>query len=324
MVENKEKINPEKILKSDLTPENEEINSSEYLGTFRWKRSLKFPILPPFTNSISYTNLSKWGDFINNRLTTNTFEPYIIDALSYPISIIYAINSVVQLNEYINKEVLTQQDIINIVILGASNKAECRIAMESNYFDEIYYFLAQFTENSEIKVNLYFVGEEVKTEIESYKSKSNNNLIYYFYGLNTGDFLKEYLMNFNKNNTIIIGMNCGFGAGYMKLTKSWFHDLIKLIKLKYITIFTYTNDFEDRPGEQAIIKMLGGNIIYENKDNPFKSMTTYKSEDDDNIWACGNYGFYAIYGGDRKKVMEMGKLKGKDIEEIINSVIKIK
>ena len=273
------------------------------------------------TTPISYTTLSKWGDFINNRLTSNTFEPYIIDALSYPISIIYAINSTINLNEYITKEILEQQEIINILILGASNKTECRIAMESNYFDEIYYYFLQITNNSNIKVNLYFVGEEVKTETESYKSNANPNLIYYFCNLNTGDFLKEYVMNFNKNNTFIMGMNCGFGAGYLKLTKSWFPDLVKLIKLKYITIFTYTNDFEDRP---AIIKMLGGNIIFENKDNPFKSMTTYKSEDDDNIWACGNYGFYVLFGGDRKKVMEMGKLKDKDNEEKIKSVIKIK
>ena len=157
MEESKENTNAEQVLKSDLIPEKEEINSNEYLGTFRWKRSLKFPILPPITTPMSYTNLTKWGDFINNRLTSNTFEPYIVDALSYPISIIYAINSVIQLNEYINKEILEQQDTINVLILGASNKTECRIAMESNYFDEIYYFFVQITNNSDIKVNLYFV-----------------------------------------------------------------------------------------------------------------------------------------------------------------------
>ena len=178
MEDNKENISPEKILKTDLIPENEEINSSEYLGTFSWKRSLKFPILPPLSKPISYITLSKWGDFINNRLTSNTFEPYIIDALSYPISIIYAINSVIQLNEYINKETLSQQDTINILILGASNKTECRIAMESNYFDEIYYFFVQITDNTDLKVNLYFVGEEVKTETESYKSKSKFNILF--------------------------------------------------------------------------------------------------------------------------------------------------
>ena len=63
-------------------------------------------------------------------------------------------------------------------------------------------------------------------------------------------------MNFNKNNTIIIGMNCGLGAGYLKLTKSWLPDLIKLIKLKCITIFTYTNDFEDRLENKLLLKCL--------------------------------------------------------------------
>ena len=314
----------EQTIKSDLIPESEEIKTNEYLGTFRWKRSLKFPLLPPIQTPFSYLTLSKWGDFVNARLTSNTFEPYVIDALSYPLSIIYSINSVINLNEYYKKEVLDEQDNINILILGASNKTECRIAMESNYFDEIYLYFLQITKNDNIKVYLYFVGEEVKTEKESYKSNSNPNLIYNFCNYNTGDFLKEYVMSFNKNNTFIIGLNCGFGAGYLKLTKSWFPDLIKLIKLKFFTIFTYTNDFEDRVGELAIIKMLGGNIIYENKDNPFKSMTTYKSEENDNIWACGNYGFYVLYGGDRKKVMEMGKLKGKDIEEKIKNTIKIK
>ena len=166
MTEENTNKTPENILKSDLIPEKDELNSSEYLGTFRWKRSLKFPLLSKVTNEISYITLAKWGDFINNRLTSKTFEPYIIDALSYPVSIIYAINSVIQLNEYITKDILEQQDEINVLILGASNKTECRIAMESNYFDEIYYFFLQITNNKNIKINLYFVGEEVKTETE--------------------------------------------------------------------------------------------------------------------------------------------------------------
>ena len=207
MTEQNSNPSPENILKSDLIPEKEELNSSEYLGTFRWKRSLKFPLLTKPSTEILYTSLSKWGDFINNRLASNTFEPYIIDALSYPITIIYSINTVIQLNEYITKDILEQQEEINILILGASNKTECRIAMESNYFDEIYYFFVQLNNNKNIKVNLYFVGEEVKTETESYKSNSNPNLVYNFCHLNTGDFLKEYVMNFNKNNTFIMGMN---------------------------------------------------------------------------------------------------------------------
>ncbi len=314
----------ENNIKNDLTSEKEELQSNEYLGTFRWKRSLKFPLLPIITHPISYTKLNKWSEYINIRLDTNQFEPYVIDALSYPMSIIYSINSIVNLNEYIDLDILKEEEIINVVILGAANKTECRIALESNYFDEIYYFFIELTGNTELKVNLYFVGEEVNTEAESYNSKNNKNLTYYFSKYNTGNFLKENIMNFNKKNTFIIGLNCGFGAGYLKLTKSWFTDLIKLIKINYIIIFTYTNDYEDKIGEQSIINLLGGKIIYENNDNPFKSMTTYKSEDENNVWSCGNYGFYVLFGGDRKKVMSMGKLTSEQIEQKIKETIKIK
>jgi hypothetical protein len=314
----------ENNIKNDLTSEKEELQSNEYLGTFRWKRSLKFPLLPIITHPISYTKLNKWSEYINIRLDTNQFEPYVIDALSYPMSIIYSINSIVNLNEYIDLDILKEEETINVVILGALNKTECRIALESNYFDEIYYFFIELTGNTELKVNLYFVGEEVNTEAESYNSKNNKNLTYYFSKHNTGNFLKENIMNFNKKNTFIIGLNCGFGAGYLKLTKSWFTDLIKLIKINFITIFTYTNDYEDKIGEQALIKTLGGKIIYENNDNPFKSMTTYKSEDKDDIWACGNYGFYVLYGGDRKVVNSMGKLSNNEIEDVIKKTITVK
>ena len=126
-------------------------------------------------------------------------------------------------------------------------------------------------------------------------------------------------MSFSKKNTIIYGLNCGFGAGYMKLTYSWFCDLIKLIKIGYVVIFTYTNDYEDKKGEVAIVKdVLGGKIVLYNNDNPFKSMTTYKSEDNDNMWACGNYGYYVLQGGDRATVNKMSKLKKEDAEEIKN------
>lgn len=313
----------EVTIKSDLIPENDEMNSKEYLGTFRWKRSLKFPILPKITKPINYLTIAKWSDFITARLTQNQFEPYVIDALSYPLSVIYSLNEVIS-NKFLSIDTLKEQDEINIVILGASSKTECRIALESNYFDEIYYYLLQMTLNKDIKVNLYFVGEEVP-KTNSSTSTSNPNLTYYFSPLNTGDFLKENIMSFSKKNTIIYGLNCGFGAGYMKLTYSWFCDLIKLIKIGYVVIFTYTNDYEDKKGEVAIVKdVLGGKIVLFNNDNPFKSMTTYKSEDNDNMWACGNYGYYVLQGGDRATVNKMSKLKKEDAEEIIKKTITIK
>ena len=90
-------------------------------------------------------------------------------------------------------------------------------------------------------------------------------------------------------------------------------------------IFTYTNDYEDKKGEVAIVKdVLGGKIILYNNDNPFKSMTTYKSEDNDNMWACGNYGYYVLQGGDRATVNKMAKISKKEAQEIIKKTITIK
>ena len=122
-MENKENPN-NVILQENLIPENEEMQSKEYLGTFRWKRSLKFPLLPPIKHPISYKKLEKWTDYINNRIEANQFEPYVIDALSYPLSIIYSINSVIKLDDYIEEDDLQNENIINVILLGASNKTE--------------------------------------------------------------------------------------------------------------------------------------------------------------------------------------------------------
>ena len=46
-----------------------------------------------------------------------------------------------------------------------------------------------------------------------------------------GDFMKDYALDFSKTNTIIFGLNTGFGAGYVKLTLTWIDDLIKLLNL---------------------------------------------------------------------------------------------
>jgi hypothetical protein len=47
----------------------------------------------------------------------------------------------------------------------------------------------------------------------------------------------------------------------MKITFSWFIDLVKLDKIKFVVIFTYINDYEDKIGEYAIIKTIGRKIF---------------------------------------------------------------
>ena len=48
----------------------------------------------------------------------------------------------------------------------------------------------------------------------------------------------------------------------MKITFSWFIDLVKLDKIKFVVIFTYTNDYEDKIGIHFIIKTIGREIFF--------------------------------------------------------------
>jgi hypothetical protein len=322
--------------KDQLYNEEEEMSSKEYLGTFRWKKSLKFPMLKSYSNIgeiVNYSQNKKWADFLEKRLSFE-IEPYIVDALSYPMSIINSLDSLKNkiMNENSTNLKFFKEKNLNLIIIGASHKAEGRIALESNYFDEIYYYLAQEKNSFDFKLNLYFVGEEIASN-NSYSSKAHEKLIYNFFRGTTGDFLKLNALEFSKNNTLIAGVNCGFGAGYLKLTLSWVKDLSKLLKFNYPMIFTYTNTYEDMLGEYAIFeKFFNVEIFLKNEDNQFKSMTVYKNSED--LWSCGNHGFYIIYqpnGGDKNRLSNVfklieneEKLKSEVSEVLIKAGINIK
>ncbi len=308
--------------------EDEELEAQEYLGTFRWKRSYKFPLLPNKFIDYYSKDLTNWKDFIQERLDEQIHvEPHVIDGLSYPLSIIYGLQSLKSENK------LNLSDkFFNIILMGVSQKSEVRIALESNYFDEIFLFLNTEKNIQEKKknileesldINLFFVGPEVKNN-NSYSSKLSGKFKYIFSSSKTGEFLKDNALDFNRNNTIAIGLNCGFGAGYLKLTNSWVDDLIKLLKINYNLFFTYTNDYEDMVGELAIFgDLLGAKISKNVTDNPFKSMTTYKN-DEENVWSCGNYGIYFINGCAKDKILKIGKMKEDEIKKAIKKVLEEK
>mmetsp|Transcript_14997 Transcript_14997/g.15512 ORF Transcript_14997/g.15512 Transcript_14997/m.15512 type:complete len:279 (-) Transcript_14997:15-851(-) len=260
----------------------------------------------------------------------------MVDALSYPYSIIQIIRDFIKLGRLdigflIDNMNLSSKGTINIILLGASQRTEERIALNSKYYDEIYYYLlaeitsfmnkTSNTTNSnkkelssilkQFKLNIVFTGEEVQSN-SGFLYSSNIN--YSYFPLKTEQFLKENMFDFSKDNSILIGMNCGFGAGYQKLTFSWIKDLQLVLKLKYLVGFTFTNDYEDFKGEKLIMDYLCANIIEVNMENPFKSMSIYQSSDDkdhDNKssegegkknWSCGNYGYYLVHGGSKKNI----------------------
>ena len=307
----------------------EELQRNEYLGTFRWK-NVNFHKLIPFTKNeillkhkeISSIFTESWKEYLNFRTFDLEIEPKIIDALSFPLSVIQIIDYIytninsfkdilkVISNNIKNNIIIPSKTTFNIILIGSANKTEERIALESNYFEEIYYYCLSLLLNQEqvqdnkdllvkyFNINICFTGEEVKSN-NTYSSKDNPNVKYGFYSLKTKEFLKENSMDFTKRNSIVIGMNCGFGAGYSKLTLSWIRDLHLMFKLGYVSAFTYTNDYEDLKGEMLILEYLKVNILMTGKENKFKCMSVYKTEEDkDETWSCGNFGFYVV--GDLK------------------------
>jgi hypothetical protein len=308
----------EKVNNEGMIDEDEEINKKEYLGTFRWKKSLTFPKLTKPLEDFNFMKFSKWSEYFESRVDLNfQFEPHIIDALSYPLSIIYGIE---KLKEVLNSftEKFFKERILNIVLIGVSKKTEGRIATESNYFDEVFFYIKQ-NNPSITSLNLFFVGEEIHS---TYSKVQDNGLNYCFFKGITGDFLKSFALEFSKSNTVIIGMNCGFGAGYIKLTCSWIRDLVKLLKFSYPLIFTCTNDYEDFKGELGILEnLLGANIFLKLLDNPFKSMTTYKN--DEGLWSCGNNSLYITQGEVKgsKKLTQVSKLKDGELKDGIEKCL---
>jgi len=168
---------------------------------------------------------------------------------------------------------------------------------------------------------MYFIGEEISNDV-SYTSSKLNNLYDHMYRRTFGDFLKDFALEFSKNNTIIIGLNTGFGSGYLKLTQSWIPDLTKLIKFGYYSIFSFTNDYEDMIGETTILEeFFKAKFIYTINDNSFKCMTTYQKENNKEIYSCGNYGIYSIHGSPSKSIFkEISNLSDEQISEAIKKI----
>lgn len=310
-------------IKDLICDDEEQLSQGEYLGTFRWKKKLSFPKLSfPFESlDKNYGQINKWADFIEKRVNFD-LEPHVVDALSYPLTVTNGLNDLQKI--YTNCSLLYEKSI-NIIFIGSSQKCEERIAIESNYFDEIYYYLLCIRsiripelKDNLFKLNLYFVGEEVSKN-NSYSS-TIKYINYHFLKASLGSFLKDYALELPKSNSLIVGLNTGFGAGFIKLSSNWISDLIKLLKLNYIFIFSFTNDYEDMVGEIAIFEeILKANFIYKNSENSMKSMTTYQGNND--TWSCGNHGYYCIQG--TKFHQNLNELAKNKSEEIINKIIDV-
>ena len=113
--------------------------------------------------------------------------------------------------------------------------------MSTNYFTELTNFFPS------IEFELTFVGLELSRERHLQRHEISEKL--------KGDFfrgsVKEYLVDIGKDklqkeSTIFVSFNPGYGSGYDLLLESWTVDLVTLLDENYPIVFTQANDYSVR------------------------------------------------------------------------------
>jgi len=195
------------------------------------------------------------------RLEGMKITPPLIDALSFPLTVAYGIH-LAKFDEC--KE-------LNVIIMGATEKAEQRIFIESDYYQEILVLLPNIE-----RLNAYLVGPEISIGMHLQTVKKTDKFKGYFYKGKLMEFFKEMGIGLNPKNTLLIGLNTGLGMKHAGLIMSWLKDLKFFIKKKYTMIFTSSNDYEDLAGETHIMtNILQANYVIQVAKNPFCGMTRY-------------------------------------------------
>ena len=162
----------------DQLVSDEEMAKGVSVGTFRWKRGKKMVDMPPIPKNRNPPQfLRGWQQYLTSRCTNEADsrrlvtkcqqDPSMIDGLSYPLTLLFAMqqisitpHSIEQLVQQYNNMQQSNNDnrilhkTIDFIICGAAAKAEERLLIDSEYWKEIGYHF----KNS--KINLYMCGPE--------------------------------------------------------------------------------------------------------------------------------------------------------------------
>lgn len=224
-------------------------------------------------------------------------EPALLDGLSFPMSLIVAARTVGFRPRPDSK--------LTILVLGASIKAEQRIAESTPYFTELReYFLPQCQ-----GIHLVLIGPEIEAKKSSRLRVKEvaEGMTYSAFRGTTQEFLDSRKVPPDPQTTLVCGFNTGFGAGNRKLTLSWLPGLAKLAELHLLCIFTCANDYGDVRGETAVLRnLLGIHFLLDPVPSPFRAVSTFHAPGSvEKEWSCANSFFYAVCGfasGERPKV----------------------
>jgi hypothetical protein len=252
---NRELQKQKKGKKEDLPPEwagrsrDEDVEKlGECPGTFRWGPEKTFQKLPaPRKLDRTAAELGKgWGGYLMERggealISVAQSDGSMIDGLSFSVTLLMAARKFFPQR----RSHMEERQKRTVVVMGAAARAEQRVALDTNYFDE----LGQEWENDDISV--WFVGPEISLGYAARKrSDLPSNLSFHFHrGTVQSLFREDLKCALPSSVDLFVGFNAGFGSFVESkqgnLLLDWLDDLYFLAESGATLVFTCANDYGD-------------------------------------------------------------------------------
>eukprot|EP01064_Diplonema_japonicum_P005563 TRINITY_DN13702_c0_g1_i1.p1 TRINITY_DN13702_c0_g1~~TRINITY_DN13702_c0_g1_i1.p1 ORF type:complete len:338 (+),score=50.82 TRINITY_DN13702_c0_g1_i1:712-1725(+) len=279
-----------------------------YEGTFAWTESgtplPNIPVAVPSETPI----LKSWGVYFSMR-GVKEVSPAMTDGLSYVLTLCAALKKL--------GVSAWEAQHVDVIVAGASLKAEQHVLNTCNYWEEIGVLLPNKS------WTLHFVGPEVDqvlpSRMASYCSGCGGAATHLCKGCRLAGYcgaacqvsdwksrhkhscktknsaslsqhvsvkvfkgtLHDYLEkeNFNTSSTVVYGCNTGFGSGNPPLMESWVPDLSRLASSAFLCLMSCANTWSDLRGEVLLLQtMYNVDLCLAPASNPFKAVTVKQDE----------------------------------------------
>lgn len=296
-------------------------------GTFRWPLSTPLPLLPPLHDGCSspavaaLASTGGWEQYLKARggetlvasCRSGQCAP-LLDGLSFPLSLAWMLSGggAATLPD---TKCGSSPPMLNIVVLGATDRAEVRIFKESSYWQEL-----GFLFSGRCVPRLCFVGPELS--VPSTINDEDGTLFVSTAPPCASRFFKDRA-DMTPDNTVCAVFNGGFGnfvaSGQEGLLWSWLPDLEFISRAGFLTLFFCANDYADLKGESSIhATLLGSQFVVAPRRNPFGMATVYSGDDkstsEGNEWFSGNSFCYATCG---RSLENSPRINGRTVSALI-------
>jgi|MDTD01.2.fsa_nt_gb hypothetical protein len=282
--------------KSGALAFTEEAAAGLCVGTLRWSEG-GLPRLPPPPAAWTDDALEGWRTYVETRLSPDSsgtirIEPPMLDGLSYPLSLAYALQALAVAHAPSTALGARLRAASTILVIGASSKAEARLLWDSNYWEEM-------RRHWPAARRLVFVGPEIAAAHHERSAAHGGGLASRCFRGTLGSLLTAEPTL--AASSIVVGFNTGMGSGLEALMRSWLPDLLLLLRLSLPSVFTCANDYSDLRGELTVFKnLLGANVALRPQRNPFKAATIVREPGAEpgapGEWSCSSIYLYAVHG----------------------------